>query len=131
MTQNRSRTTVEAAVINYLILQTLGNEHVINLGHKGPFFKASETLRHNIHEMKMLRRCSKPKSKLPLQRLFRTLPYCVGTVNFVTAVTQVAQEVLTAINNVQNLIRLYKRVVGILLKADIECLQTLITFFAI
>lgn len=131
MTQNRRRTTVEAAVINHLILHTLRNEHDINLGHKGPFFKASETLRHSIHEMKMLRRCSKPKSKMPLQCLFRTLPYCVGTVNFVTAVIQVVQEVITTINNVQNLIRLYKRVVGILLKDDIECLQALIPCFAI
>ena len=86
MTQNRRRTTVEAAVINYLILETPRNEHDINLGHKGPFFKVSETLRHNIHEMKMFRRCSEPKSKMPLQCLFRTLPYCVGTVKFVTAV---------------------------------------------
>jgi len=68
---------------------------------------------------------------MPLQCLFRTLPYCVGTVNFVTAVIQVVQEVITTINNVQNLIRLYKRVVGILLKDDIECLQALIPCFAI
>ena len=59
-------------------------------GSQRSFFKASETLRHHIHEMKTLRRRSKPKSKMPLQFLFRTLPYCAGTVNFVTAVIQVA-----------------------------------------
>jgi hypothetical protein len=54
------------------------------------------------------------------------LPYCAGTANFVTALTEEAQKVITAVNNVQNLIRLYKRVVGTLLKADVGYLQILI-----
>ena len=94
-------------------------------GPQRSFFKASETLLHNIHEMKMLRWSGKPKSKMPLPCLFRTLPHCAGTVDFITAVIQVVQQVIETVNTVQNLMRLYKRVVGTLLKTDIECLQTL------
>ena len=67
-------------------------------GSQRAFFKVSETLCHDTHEMKMLRRCSKPKSKMLLHCLFRTLSYCVSTVNFVTAVIQVVQLVITTIN---------------------------------